>query len=303
MLIAGCDHPQPPFRVGTNIWIGYESLYLAESLDAFKGSPIRLVTMPNTTQVMSALRAGMLEAAATTLDEAISMAAHLKDLRVVLVFDVSHGADVIVSTPNITTLAQLRGRRIGVESGAVGAILLNAGLEAAGLTPADVQIKHLTVDEHAQAFLSQQVDAVVTFEPVRSQLLDQGANLLFDSSKIPGRIVDVLITTERIAHNHPETLRRLINGHFQALIHLKQNPEQARQSMTTRQRLPMRELEQAFQGIELPDLATNHHLLQGEPAPLLVQTTYLVKLMQNQHMLDQPVDMQNCFTANWLPQP
>jgi len=43
------------------------------------------------------------------------------------------------------------------------------------------------------AFKKRQVDAIVTFEPVKSELLSSGANILFDSHQIPGRIVDVLV--------------------------------------------------------------------------------------------------------------
>lgn len=51
----------------------------------------------------------------------------------------------------------------------------------------------LEVDEHEGAFGSGKVDAVVTFEPVRSRLLARGAVQIFDRRQIPGEIIHVLV--------------------------------------------------------------------------------------------------------------
>ena len=68
-LLAGGCSPPPPLRVGSNQWVGYEALYLARSLGHYDPTLIKLVELPSSTEVQQALRDGLLEAGALTLDE------------------------------------------------------------------------------------------------------------------------------------------------------------------------------------------------------------------------------------------
>ncbi len=131
-LMQGCERgPAPPLRVGSNVWPGYETLYLARSLGIFASTPIKLVELPSVTEVTHAFRNGGLEVAALTLDEALALLQQDTSLRVILVVDVSNGGDAVLARPEITSLAQLKNRRIGVENSAVGAIMLDGLLTTA----------------------------------------------------------------------------------------------------------------------------------------------------------------------------
>jgi len=300
LLTVGCSPPSEPFRVGTNIWIGYEPLYLADALGYYDGEPIRLVAMSNATEVQRAMRAGVLEAAALTLDEALNLVADGFDLRVVLVMDASNGADVLLARPEIADLSALRGRRVGVESSATGVILLNGALEAANLAITDITVVHIAVDHHEAAFRNGEVDAIVTFEPVRTQLLASGAHILFDSSRIPNRILDVLVTTPEIATAHQATLRKLIAGHFRALHELRSNPMAAAERMVQRQRLAPADIVASYKGLSIPDLAENRRMLA--PAPELSNAAKrLADIMFEHRMLPHPVATEQLFDARWLP--
>lgn len=251
-----------PLRVGTNQWPGYEPLYLAQNLNYFHRWDIRLVQLPSTTDVMHALKNRRLEAAALTLDEALNVIAQGMELKIILVMDVSNGADVLLASKDIASLADLRGRRVGVENTAVGAVLLDAALDTAGLAVSDIELVQLTVDRHAQAFLSGSVDAVVTFDPVRTQLLRSGAKVLFDSSRIPGRIVDVLAVRSDVVAEQGVHLRMLLEGYFRARGYMRDNMRHAAELMAPRLQESPEGLMAAYEGLELPTLAENRALLR-----------------------------------------
>ena len=103
LFVAACSAPGTPLRVGSNVWPGYEFLYLAREKGLYDES-IRLVELASASDVMDALRAGDIEAGALTLDETITLASEGVDLVVVLVFDISAGADVLMTKPSITRL-------------------------------------------------------------------------------------------------------------------------------------------------------------------------------------------------------
>ena len=190
--LASCTTAEPPLRVAVNGWIGYAPLFLAQDLGHVPENTVRLVEFPSNTASMMALVNREVAAAALTLDELLAAREGGLQVRAAMVFDESCGADVVMAHPRIDSLAALRGKRLGVESTAVGALMLSRLLAAASLTPTDLVKVPLTADQHVAAYAAGDIDAVITFEPMASRLRDQGAHALLDSSHFPGLIVDVL---------------------------------------------------------------------------------------------------------------
>lgn len=70
--IIGCEpRLHNILKVGTNLWPGYESLYLAQNLGFFDNKAIKLIEMPSATEVAHAFRNKTLDIAALTLDESL----------------------------------------------------------------------------------------------------------------------------------------------------------------------------------------------------------------------------------------
>jgi len=81
------------------------------------------------------------------------------------------------------------------------------------------------------------VDAVVTFEPARTMLVKKGAAVLFDSSSMPGEVVDVLIVRKGYLSGSREKVRGLLRGWFKALEHMEKEPVDAYARMNARLRI------------------------------------------------------------------
>jgi NitT/TauT family transport system substrate-binding protein len=287
----GCTQPSAsPLRIGTNPWLGYELMHLARHRQYFHGDAVRLVEMPNASASLRALAAGTLEGAGLTLDEVLSARARGLPLRVVAVVDVSHGADMLIAAPGTASLAALSGRRIGVEQSATGALMLDAALTRAGLAAADVRLVPLAVSEHLKAMADSRVDAVVSFEPVCSALLAQGAHRLFTSAEAPGLIVDVLAVRAEVPDTHGPALRALVAGLFRARADWLAAPAAMAPMLAPRLHLPPAEVVRAFGGVQLPDLAANRDWLGG-PAPALMATARRVAaVMQRAGLLPTDAD-------------
>lgn len=302
LLLTSChSEPPKPLRIGTNIWIGYETLYLARSLGYCDNLPIKLVELPSATEVLHAFRNHTLEVAALTLDETLSLLQSETDLKIILIMDISKGGDALLAKPNITTLHDIKGKRVGVESTAVGAILLDGALSSVKLTPADIDIIPLTVDHHLAAYQNNQVDAVITFEPVKKQLLDLGATNLFDSSQIPNRIVDVLVTRQHIIDQRPDDLKQLLSTYFKALAYIHKNPRDASVRIAPRLGLSSTEIQNQYDGIKIPDLNENHLFLNGEEPTLKDSSAKLASLMYQKELLYKQVDSQYLMNGSLLP--
>ncbi|MDX1294782.1 MAG: ABC transporter substrate-binding protein [Sulfurimonadaceae bacterium] len=194
LWIGGCESSQKPqtYTIGTNNWPGYEPLHLAEERGYFQ-KPVMVNTYKSATEVLNLFRTGKLHLAAITLDEAVMLRDQGYEPVVIAILDISDGADVIMAGPGIKTLADLRGKTIGVENSALGSYILARALEIGGLTLQDVNVFPVGHNRHEEVFTKNVVDAVITFEPVRSALVKKGANEIFTSKEMPGEIVDVLV--------------------------------------------------------------------------------------------------------------
>jgi NitT/TauT family transport system substrate-binding protein len=105
--------------------------------------------------------------------------------------------------------------------------MLTRALDTAGLSLSEVNVVPLGIDEHFAAFHDGRVDALVTFDPVRSRLLKEGASQLFSSADIPGEITDVLVVSRNYLSAHPEVVSTLIDGWNRVIdsLHKSDNPD------------------------------------------------------------------------------
>jgi NitT/TauT family transport system substrate-binding protein len=289
--LSSCAPPESPVRVGANAWPGYEPMFLARSLGYYDQHPLQLMVFSSTAEIIRAYRNGLIDVAAVTLDEALLISQTQPDRhRIVLVCDASHGADVILAQPEFQSLDELRGRRVGVETTALGAYVLARALERIGLAPADVTTVEVPLLRHVTAFTTGQVDAVVTFEPYRSTLLDAGARKVFDSSEIPGEIVDVLVTPRELSDSQERTLTALVSGWFRALEYLRQHPADAAQRIAPRAKVTPQQFLDSLPGLILLDRQANLRMLGNSPENLNLTLQQLSEIMFRHKILSKAIE-------------
>lgn len=300
-LSACSKTPESPLSIAAHVWPGYEPMFLARREGWLDPAQVRLVDTTSATDSLQALAAGTVDGAALTLDEVLRARASGVPLTVVLVFDISAGADVLLARPGINKLADLKGRRVAVEDGAVGALMFAKALQAGGLVSGEVQLVPLTVNQQIDAWREGRVDAAVTYEPVSSQLLEAGAKRLFDSRQIPDLIVDVLAVRSGIVGTRAEAIRHLLAAHFRALGHLRRNPQDAAYRMAQRMNLAPDQVLASFKGLVLPDHENNHRLLSGATPSLLVSARSLSAVMRQAGLLANEDTLTGLLSGDMLP--
>lgn len=263
LALSSCvPAPEPPLRVGSNQWLGYEPLYLARDLGFYDNQPVRLVDLTSATEVLRAFRQRQIDVAALTLDEALRLAEFDATLRVFLVTNISNGADKVLAREGISAPGQLRNGCIAHEESALGAYMLQEFLEHAGLDHDEVRTQPATIDQHLSIMEKGGCDAVISFDPMAMRLEQQGYHVIFDSSQIPGRIVDVLVTRADLMQTRSQALQTLVDGFFHALDHIGASPDDALQRIARRLGSDISELRRGYRGLILPDRAHNRRLLE-----------------------------------------
>jgi NitT/TauT family transport system substrate-binding protein len=301
--LVGCaPAPRLPLRFGAQPWPGYELVYLARARRYFAPEQVRLIESPSASASLRALATGALDGAALTLDEVLTARERGLPMSVVAVADVSMGADVVMSRPGLRQPADLAGRRVGLESSATGAVMLDALLTRSGLSLKDVKIVPLTVDQHFRAYQEGRVDALVTYEPVRSRLKAAGAWLLFSSAEVPGRIVDTLAVRQDVMDTQADALRAMLAGHFRALEDWRRDPLAVAPLMAPRLGLASDDLVVAFTDLDFPDADLNRKWLQASPGWLAASAEQLQTVMHRAGLLARPVVFDGLADPRFLPE-
>ena len=299
--LAGCGRaPETVLRIGTNVWVGSEPLYLARELGYLDPAAVQLVEYPSASEVLRAYRNQAIDGMVISLDELFGLAADGLQPRIILVVDVSHGADAIVGRSGMRTMQDLKGRSVAVESGALGAFVLSRALTLNGMQSSDVNVVHLESNEQPSAFEKGQVDAAVTFDPYRAQLLRAGAATLFDSTRIPGEIVDLLAVRQSVLDKHPKHVQALLSGWFQAIDYMKREPKAAADRMGIRQQTSGEQFLEAQKGLHVPSREENLEMLGGSTPQLAVTGRRLMSLMLDAKLLRSEVNIQEVLAPEPL---
>jgi len=290
--LSGCmQSTEAPLRIGTNVWIGSEPLYLARELGHLDSKAVQLVEYPSATEVLRAFRNQAIDGMVITLDELFPLAIDGLAPRIILVVDISHGADVVVGRQGMETMRDLKGKRVAVESGALGAYVLSRALALSGMQAADVEIVHLESNEQPNAFKQGRVDGAVTFDPYRSQLLAAGATTLFDSTRIPGEIVDLVAVRASVLQEQKKAVQMLLAGWFKAIDYLQRSPEDAARRMGVRQQTSGEQFLHSLRGLRVPSREENLRMIGGATPELVLNGGRLMDLMLDAKLLRSGVSI------------
>ncbi|WP_169729910.1 ABC transporter substrate-binding protein [Hydrogenovibrio kuenenii] len=298
--LSGCSCRQP-LRVGVLPWIGYEPLYLAEDFGLLT-KQITLVKSRSSSETIRRLKAGEVEAAALTLDEVFRVRDQGVPLTVVLVFDSSSGADMLLVHSDITELKQLKGKRIGYEGSAVGELMMSKILLKAGLKPNDViRVNTLPPDKQLNAWQNKEIDAIITYEPTATKLKAIGGQVLFDSREIPETIFDVLAVKTDVLDNCSSSVKQLLKADFLALNRMNTNFGDAVYRIANHEQIEPDAVKSALRGVVLPSLAVNRHYLTQQSS-FYQAAQNLNKLMYEKGMLTKLDNFSNLFSCHYLPE-
>jgi NitT/TauT family transport system substrate-binding protein len=227
------SRPPNALRVGLVTWIGYGPLFVAKERAFFReeGLPnVELKTLDGPGEREAAYQAGEIDFFPNTPDAFVILFASQDPRgRIVAALDESAGADGLVAKKDIRSIADLKGRTVGYQSGITSHFLLLYLLrEKGGLSGRDVKQETLSAGDAGAAFMAGKLDAAVTWEPWLSKAKDaRDAHLLATSADVPGLIVDVVLVSDRIVRSNPKAISGFIRAWNRAVRYLQENPDSA----------------------------------------------------------------------------
>jgi NitT/TauT family transport system substrate-binding protein len=219
------------FNVAWSIYVGWMPWDYADQSGILKkwatkyGIKIKLTQVNDYVESINQYTAGTFDACAmTNMDMLTIPAAGGVDSTALIVGDFSNGNDGVVLKGKGKKLEDIRGQKVNLVELSVSHYLLVRALTSAGMRERDLKIINTSDADVVAAFATPASTAVVTWKPQLSTVLaSPDAQLVFDSSKIPGEIIDLMVVNTATLAANPRLGKALVGAWYETLAVMFKN--------------------------------------------------------------------------------
>lgn len=153
----------------------------------------------------------------TNMDALTIPAAGGIDSTALIVGDFSNGNDGIVLKDK-KVLSDIKGQTVNLVELSVSHYLLARALESVNMTEKDVKVVNTSDADLVAAYNTKDVTSVVTWNPLLSEVTAApSATKVFDSSKIPGEIIDLMIVNTDVLKENPKFGKALVGAWYEIM--------------------------------------------------------------------------------------
>lgn len=296
---------QESLRLSINTWVGYAPFYLAKEKGFFadENLAVEILTIEDAAQRKAAVIKGDIDALGDTVDLLVLARDQNVPSVAVMELDESNGADGILVTQDIQTVAELVGKTIAVQRNFVSESFLDYVLQAHNISPEQVNKVDTEAGAAGAAFVSGGVDVAVTFEPWLTKAAERsGGTVLVDSSDVPGVVVDILTIREAYLREHPDAVQKLMRAWFRALEEINAHPKESYTIMARAYSMSPEEFEVIITGVRWPTIEQNKRYMSSSAESGTIRSVARTfnDLFLSLGTITQSVDIESAFNARPL---
>ncbi|WP_434569502.1 putative urea ABC transporter substrate-binding protein [Pseudomonas sp. Z3-8] len=183
------------------------------------GITIDVVQLNDYVESINQYTAGQFDGCTMTNMDALTIpAAGGVDSTALIVSDFSNGNDGIVLKGEGKKVADLKGMDVNLVELSVSHYLLARALDSVGLAEKDLKVVNTSDADISAAFNTDQVKAVTTWNPMLSDIKAQpGVSEVFNSSQIPGEIMDMMVVNTQTLKDNPALGKALTGAWFEVV--------------------------------------------------------------------------------------
>jgi len=215
----------PPLRIAVNLWPGLYPAAIAQEQGFFAKHNVQVEihyyeSYPDT---YADLVVGKVDGLSAIVGDMLSINDQTK-IKFVFPVDASDGADVFVAGPDIQSIADLKGKKVGAGFGTYGELYVRALLQQHGISLADITLVNSPAENAVEAFPSQ-VDGIHTYEPYASETINNGAHILSTSSETPNLMLGEMTFTAALVKERPQDIQAFTDAWFEAVDWMYAHPD------------------------------------------------------------------------------
>lgn len=199
------------------------------------GITVDVVQLNDYIESINQYTAGKFDGCAMTNMDALTIpATGGVDTTALIVSDYSNGNDGVLIKGNGKKLADLKGQSINLVELSVSHYLLARGLETVGMSERDIKVVNTSDADISAAFATPSVHNAVTWNPMLAQLKAQpNVTEVFDSSRIPGEIMDMMAVNTKTLQDNPALGKALTGAWFEMMQLMHGDSADSRAALTS----------------------------------------------------------------------
>jgi len=225
------------FRIAWSIYVGWMPWQYASEKGIVKkwadkyGIEIEVVRINDYIESINQYTAGEFDGVTmTNMDGLTIPAASGVDTTALIVGDFSNGNDAVILKSG-KTLKDIKGKPVNLVELSVSHYLLARGLDTVGLAEKDVKVINTSDADMVAMYPNKDIQAVVTWNPLVSEIMAMpNANKVFDSSKIPGEIIDTTMVNTETLKKHPELGKALVGAWYETMAVMSKGDKKSKEA-------------------------------------------------------------------------
>jgi NitT/TauT family transport system substrate-binding protein len=221
--------PKTSFRIAWSIYVGWmpwpyaaETGILTKWADKY-GIKIEMVEVNDYVESINQYTAGAFDGVAVTNMDCLTIpAAGGVDSTAIILGDYSNGNDAVIlkrsSPDDHPKLADIAKRTVNLVQLSVSQYLLARALDTVHLSERDLKLVNTSDADIVAAFGTRGVGAVVTWNPQVGEVMKSPlAEKVFDSSQVPGEIIDMLALKTDAIKDNPRLAMALAGAWYEVM--------------------------------------------------------------------------------------
>ncbi len=253
--------------IGISGWTGFAPLTLAKEAGIFKknGVDVTIKKIPQKDRHL-AIASGDVQCAATTVETYVVWNANGVPIQQVVQLDKSYGADGLATRGNISKVADLKGKTVGVDApGTASYFGLAWILKKNGMSMKDVKIATMSPQAAATAFVAGQNDAAMTYEPYLSTVREKpdSGKILATTLDYP-MVMDTFGCTPAFIKANPKVVKAMVDSYFEAVDMIKKDPAKSYEIMGADVKQTGEQFGKSASYLRWQDKAANQKFFAGE---------------------------------------
>lgn len=230
LFIACSSEYKHKLKISATTWIGYTPLFYAKEMGWLEPLNIKLLNVSSLSENMYLYKAGNSDAYVGTQYEYNILSKEDSTLIPIMLFDKSHGGDVIMSN---RTLQELTGSDEKIdaylEMDSVNYTLLEDFIKKSGIK--ESRINYINEDQATistlESIISEKPTIVVTYSPYDAEIQKKGfAKIASTKDEYDLLVVDAMFTTKKVLQDHREQFEGLKKAVDRAVVELHKNPRE-----------------------------------------------------------------------------
>jgi NitT/TauT family transport system substrate-binding protein len=213
------------FKIAWSIYVGWMPWDYAQQSGILKkwadkyGIKIELTQINDYVESINQYTAGKFDGCVmTNMDMLTIPSAGGVDSTALIVGDYSNGNDGVVLKGAGKKLVDIKGKSVNLVELSVSHYLLARGLQSVGLSERDIKVVNTSDADIVAAYKAPAVTATVTWKPQLSEIMSgPGSTLVFDSSRIPGEILDLMVVNSKVLKENPKLGRALVGAWYETI--------------------------------------------------------------------------------------